>query len=67
MILNSSQAILYILNVLTVNHDMVQQKYSDRQQVLIKNGSRYVRVYPCRLELINHNNENISRALTQPS
>ena len=25
----------------------------DGQQVLVKNGSRYIRVYPCRLQLIN--------------
>ena len=30
VILNISQVILYNLNILTVNHGMVQQKYSDR-------------------------------------
>ena len=39
----------------------------DGQQVLVKNGSRFIRKHPCRLQLINHNNENISHNFIQPS
>ena len=38
----------------------------DDQQVLIKNGSTYIRVHPCRLQLINQNSENNQHALTSP-
>ena len=38
----------------------------DSQQVLIKNGSTYIRVQPCCLQLINQNSKNHQDALTPP-
>ena len=51
-----------------VNHDIAQQKYSERtDKKSLSRKEVNISVYPCRLQPINHNNENISSDLTQPS
>ena len=39
----------------------------DGQQVLVKNGSTYIRVHPCRLQLIDHKNDGSSNDISQSS
>ena len=37
----------------------------DGQQVLVKKGSRYIRVHPCRLQFIDHKNDRSSNDISQ--